>query len=126
MGNWKAAAKEAYQNWKDKRRFNKAVAAFDESKRELELKKPLKNENYHRKYRAQYWTLLPGYQWNPLANRYPGNKGCFCGSGVKAKRCCIPHQPRILTVDLVLELKKHWPKLLTGHVTLPPAPRGKN
>lgn len=68
-----------------------------------------------------FYHLPEGYLWNPL-NKYPQNRGCFCGSGVKAKRCCIPVSPRILLEDHVLLIKKHWSKILTGHVTLPPAP----
>ena len=28
--------------------------------------------------------------WNPLL-KYPRNATCFCGSGFKAKRCCLPN-----------------------------------
>jgi hypothetical protein len=31
----------------------------------------------------------PGFQWNPLA-KYPRNMACWCKSGVKSKRCCLP------------------------------------
>jgi hypothetical protein len=31
---------------------------------------------------------IPGYVFNPLKG-YPRNEPCFCGSGLKAKKCCL-------------------------------------
>jgi hypothetical protein len=36
--------------------------------------------------------LLPGYTLNPFL-KYPRNMECYCGSGVKYKRCCISTDP---------------------------------
>jgi uncharacterized protein YecA (UPF0149 family) len=32
-----------------------------------------------------------GHDWNPML-KYPRNEACYCGSGVKAKKCCLLHQ----------------------------------
>lgn len=37
-------------------------------------------------------TLNRGFHWNPLL-RYPRNSLCFCGSGIKSKKCCLPKIP---------------------------------
>lgn len=39
---------------------------------------------------------MPGNEWNPLI-KYPRNSVCYCGSKIKAKKCCIPKQP--LAID---------------------------
>jgi hypothetical protein len=36
--------------------------------------------------------LLPGYELNPFL-KYPRNMNCYCGSGLKYKRCCISTDP---------------------------------
>lgn len=46
----------------------------------------------------------PGYAWNP-ATKYPPNKPCFCGSLIKAKKCCLPGIPKIIPEGQVLEVK---------------------
>lgn len=35
------------------------------------------------------YKLLEGNVWNPLL-KYPRNSPCYCGSGRKAKKCCLP------------------------------------
>ena len=34
---------------------------------------------------------------NPLLG-YPRNTPCWCGSGAKAKKCCLPKQPSVVPV----------------------------
>jgi hypothetical protein len=36
-----------------------------------------------------FYHLHAGNIWNPLRT-YPRNNPCFCGSGQKSKRCCLP------------------------------------
>jgi uncharacterized protein YecA (UPF0149 family) len=35
------------------------------------------------------FVLHEGNAWNPL-QKYPRNAPCFCNSGKKAKKCCLP------------------------------------
>lgn len=46
------------------------------------------------------WVLDPGNRWNPLT-RFPRNHVCWCGSGVKFKKCCIDKLARYVEA-------KHW------------------
>jgi hypothetical protein len=32
-----------------------------------------------------------GFKWNPML-KYPRNEKCYCGSGLKFKKCCLAHQ----------------------------------
>lgn len=43
--------------------------------------------------RTGVWTLLPGWQWNPLL-KLPANQKCPCKSGRKFKVCCRNSLPR--------------------------------
>lgn len=79
--------------------------------------------NYERPLKTYYRTPEGG-AWNPLVG-YPRNKGCFCGSGTKAKRCCLPHVMRCVSVKLATEISKNWARLMTGHYTLPKSPQSK-
>jgi hypothetical protein len=76
------------------------------------------------KYRRTGYMLQPGFAWNPLTG-YPRNKGCFCGSGVKAKRCCMPYINRACAQKEADILNDIWPKLMTGRLTLPRAPQAQ-
>lgn len=46
------------------------------------------------------WGYYPvaRYAENPLM-KYPRNIDCFCGARVKSKNCCLPKQPRIVTLE---------------------------
>ena len=62
----------------------------------LPKKKPVigyKNDQlrWRRLAKASY-QLKPGWVWNPLL-RFPRNSLCFCGSGIKSKKCCLPKVP---------------------------------
>src|ERR1700722_159470 len=48
-------------------------------------------EKYTRLSKAAL-TLSNDMSWNPLL-RYPRNALCFCGSGLKSKKCCLPKIP---------------------------------
>lgn len=72
------------------------------------------------KYRRRGYRLRPGFDWNPLIG-YPRNKGCWCGSGDKAKRCCMPHIARALPRNEAAVINEIWPKLLEGKLTIPAA-----
>jgi hypothetical protein len=67
----------------------------------------------------------PAIAWNPLTG-YPRNKGCFCGSGVKAKKCCLPYINRACAA-----IRSRHPQryLAEAHdrprVTLPRAPQAQ-
>jgi hypothetical protein len=78
-----------------------------------------------KKYRRTGYMLQPGYAWNPLTG-YPRNKGCFCGSGEKAKKCCLPWINRACLqseADIINDL---WWKIMTGQRVLPRAPQAQN
>lgn len=40
----------------------------------------------------------PGWVWNPLL-RYPRNRACYCGSGVKFKKCHYSREVRVVQVE---------------------------
>lgn len=65
------------------------------------------------------FKLLPGMDFNPLLS-YPRNKGCFCGSGTKFKRCCCPRQPRAIPIVDANRIKENWGRLMTGHLLIKP------
>lgn len=38
---------------------------------------------------GDFKAVRDGSDWNPLL-KYPRNESCYCGSGVKFKKCCLP------------------------------------
>lgn len=40
--------------------------------------------------------IRKGWVWNPMTN-YPRNVECWCGSKIKAKKCCLPNLSPIVT-----------------------------
>lgn len=64
----------------------------------------LKNYRYYPK---------PGNEWNPL-HRYPRNLECFCGSEIKAKKCCLPKVALYCNAKVAAELQKNWEAILAG------------
>jgi hypothetical protein len=40
--------------------------------------------------------------WNPIQD-LPRNKPCFCDSGKKFKKCCLPLQPKLMPTELALD-----------------------
>lgn len=70
------------------------------------------------------WMKLPSEEaaWNPLV-KYPVNKGCFCGSGEKAKKCCLPYLARAISKENAEAIRTGWNDLMTGHWTLPAVPK---
>jgi hypothetical protein len=47
--------------------------------------------------RRAVWVPEAGHAWNPLRN-WPPNEKCFCNSGKKAKKCCLPKEPGCVSV----------------------------
>lgn len=58
-------------------------------------------------------VLRDGLAWNPLRG-FPRNKQCFCKSGKKAKRCCLPRMWPALPIEEVKKIKAAWPEILSG------------
>lgn len=54
----------------------------------------------------KYKLIAADYLENPLL-KYPRNLDCFCGSKLKAKKCCIPKQARIIPADQAIQLKRY-------------------
>ena len=48
--------------------------------------------------------LAGNSEWNPML-KYPRNETCFCGSGTKAKKCCLIHQPLAVTKEYAEKAK---------------------
>jgi hypothetical protein len=46
-----------------------------------------------------------GNVWNPLLG-YPRNDECFCRSGKKAKKCCLPNVHEVVTEQQALDIKR--------------------
>lgn len=64
----------------------------------------LKNYRYYPK---------PGNAWNPL-KAYPRNHDCFCGSELKAKKCCLPKVQEYCPAKTAQDLEKNWDKIIAG------------
>lgn len=65
------------------------------------------------------YVLLPGFKWNPLLN-FPRNEECFCGSGVKHKKCCLSRvEPVVREADVerIVRALKYG-----GRITIGPLP----
>lgn len=43
---------------------------------------------------------------NPLL-KYPRNESCWCESGVKAKKCCLPKQTLTVPKEFANQAKQH-------------------
>lgn len=61
------------------------------------------------------------YERNPLL-KFPRNQDCFCGSEKKFKRCCLKYMPSEIAWNMSVLVKENWKMILSGDVTLPPAP----
>jgi hypothetical protein len=68
------------------------------------------------------YRCIPGKIWNPL-RRYPKNQNCFCGSLLKAKKCCLPHLTEAVSKEFAAEITKDWDKILKRELTFPQAPK---
>ena len=57
--------------------------------------------------KLRLFSLVNGrYALNPLV-KYPRNLGCWCGSGAKAKRCCLPTLSRVVLAEQAVLLKHY-------------------
>lgn len=81
-----------------------------------------REKNKLTKFRARFFAPKDGMAWNPL-QQYPVNKGCWCGSGVKAKKCCQPFISKCISVGLAKTITDDWDLYLCGKKTLPAVPR---
>ena len=62
-----------------------------------------------------------GAMWNPLL-KWPRNHVCWCGSGLKAKFCCLPRSSKCISLKTGTVIKANWNGLLKGTIRLPKAP----
>lgn len=77
------------------------------------------------KYRQMARRPAEGKTWNPI-KKYPVNHPCYCGSALKAKKCCLPYLNDVCSEQFAKEMKLNWRKILSGQMTLPRAPRNRN
>lgn len=77
------------------------------------------------KWRREWKAAPAGAAWNPL-REFPVNHMCFCGSGRKAKKCCLPRLSACLSKETAKYLESNWADLLSGKLTLPAAPVKEN
>lgn len=54
----------------------------------------------------KYKLIAADYLENPLL-KFPRNLPCFCGSSLKAKRCCLPKQAKVIPADQAIKLKQY-------------------
>lgn len=47
---------------------------------------------------------LPGNDWNPFA-KYPRNEPCYCGSKIKAKKCCLLNEDMAINAEMANKVK---------------------
>ena len=65
-----------------------------------------------RSYNMVY-RLNAGNVWSPLV-KYPRNNPCFCGSGMKHKKCCQPHVSPYLSAKEAASIQRNWEAILSG------------
>lgn len=56
------------------------------------------------KGRRLFYKPNKGNAWNPLL-KYPPNMKCFCTSGKKDKKCCLPFLPAAVTEEEAKNMK---------------------
>lgn len=57
-----------------------------------------------------------GFKWNPIL-KYPKNESCYCGSGKKFKKCCLPTETMAVNptyADAAVDHVKHMRKVRRG------------
>lgn len=52
------------------------------------------------------YVPVEGSAWNPL-QKYPRNEPCYCGSGKKFKKCCLPFEPLAIDQAVVESARPH-------------------
>ncbi len=63
--------------------------------------------------RTNKWKPNPGNTWNPL-ERFPRNNPCFCGSKLKAKKCCLNKIQAWCTAEEARKIEMKWEEILSG------------
>lgn len=81
-------------------------------------------KNKPNKFKERWFKPINGKVWNPVRD-YPVNKLCFCGSLVKAKRCCLPFLARTVSEGFARDMTEKWDEIIAGKYVLPKAPRNK-
>jgi len=71
-----------------------------------------------------YYVPTQGNVWSPLL-RYPVNAKCFCGSKLKAKKCCMPKLSRAMDVKDAMQVLKDWDKIILGKILISEAEKPK-
>lgn len=77
--------------------FSQAFYILLKTKIKYLIKVKLFKQYEHKKIAADYLD-------NPML-KYPRNQSCWCKSGLKAKRCCLPKQSRILPQEVAKQAK---------------------
>jgi SEC-C motif-containing protein len=62
-----------------------------------------------------FWKVNQGNDWNPLCG-FPRNAACFCGSGLKHKRCCADKVLEYCGFKKAAELRRLMPQILAGKI----------
>ncbi len=80
-----------------------------------EAEKALRREKNKREQaiRTNKWKCNPGNTWNPLS-KFPRNHPCFCGSGLKAKKCCADRIQEWCTIAEARKIEMKWEDILSG------------
>ncbi len=63
------------------------------------------------------YQLLPGNAWNPL-EQWPRNEACWCGSGKKAKKCCLLKAYPVIKAELAQNIRKLMGKGIMGRAAV--------
>lgn len=58
----------------------------------------------HKPGAGNYRAPKKNHDWNPLL-KYPRNEECFCGSGLKFKKCCLNGAFRAVPVEIAEAVK---------------------
>lgn len=68
----------------------------------------------HKLKRMAYYPPK-GLAWNPLMD-YPRNEKCFCGSGVKFKKCHLTTMPKCVLIKDAEEFKRFMDQWTPGTI----------
>lgn len=72
----------------------------------MALKSTIEAQAESKKIMGVKWKPKDGLVWSPL-NKYPMNAKCFCGSGIKFKKCHRDQVKMAVTPEEAAELKKY-------------------
>lgn len=119
---FKAMKEKFLKNFKADLELNAPAKPLDLTLFGFAEKVKLKEKMKGTKFRQMCAMPVRERTWNPV-RKFPRNFGCFCGSGEKAKKCCLPHIAPTVSKKFAGYVNENWEHLLDGKLHLPRAPK---